>query len=137
MGGAGPRWGFFSLPIDFGYNRMNSQQYNQQLNIGANLTVWNLTLNPTVQFNPKGRFGAYVTGGYGLYSRRVQITQASWSTAASCAIPGGAFATVEPTQRRPYSANTPLIPADTTSAAALPSADLQASSSSPKHAITA
>jgi opacity protein-like surface antigen len=84
MGGVGPRWKWFSLPVDFGYDRMSSKRYNEHLDIGGNLTVWNLTLNPTVTFNPKGRFGAYFTGGYGLYSRRTQITQVSWDGGIYC-----------------------------------------------------
>jgi len=84
MGGAGPRWHWFSLPVDFGYSRMDSQQYDPQLRIGGNLTTWNLTLNPTVHLNSKGRFGAYVTGGYGLYSRRIQITQFNWTGGVVC-----------------------------------------------------
>ena len=84
MGGVGPRWGAFSLPVDFGYSRMNTKNYIPGLNIDGNMGVWNLTLNPTVTLNPHGRVGLYFTGGYGLYSRRLQIVRWDYEGGVVC-----------------------------------------------------
>src|SRR4051812_29810148 len=40
----------------------------RQLNVpGGTGTIWSLTANPTIRFNPNGRFGGYLIGGGGLY----------------------------------------------------------------------
>jgi hypothetical protein len=42
-----------------------SNQTLQQLNVpGGSGTIWSLTANPTVRFNPNGRFGGYLIGGW-------------------------------------------------------------------------
>ena len=38
---------------------------------------WTITVNPRYDFNPKGRIGAYATGGYGLYARTLTFTDPS------------------------------------------------------------
>ena len=50
MGGAGPRFGFFSLPVDFGYNRMALMVASSESAINA--------LNPPAIPEPKSRRAA-------------------------------------------------------------------------------
>jgi hypothetical protein len=48
----------------------------RNLNVpGGSATIWSLTANPTVRFNPNGKFGGYLIAGGGLYSRTVQFTR--------------------------------------------------------------
>jgi hypothetical protein len=58
-------------------NQMNvSSSVLRQLSVpGGTGTIWSLTANPTVRFNPNGRFGGYLIGGGGLYTRTVEFTR--------------------------------------------------------------
>lgn len=40
-------------------------------------TYWGFTLNPQYDFHPGGRLDGYVTGGYGIYHRRLAFTDPS------------------------------------------------------------
>ncbi len=44
---------------------------------GGYVRYFSFTLNPRYDFRTKGRLGGYVTGGYGLYGRRVAYTDPS------------------------------------------------------------
>src|SRR5438309_5552132 len=53
-----------------------SDRVLRNLNVpGGSGTIWSLTANPTIRFNPNGRFGGYLIGGGGLYTRTVKFTQ--------------------------------------------------------------
>ena len=41
------------------------------------IRFWSLSLSPRYDFNPKGRFDVYATGGYGLYARYLAFTDPS------------------------------------------------------------
>ncbi len=46
--------------------------------------VWNISVNPTLRFNPDGRIGGYVIGGYGLYRRTIEFTEPTLRPALIC-----------------------------------------------------
>jgi hypothetical protein len=53
-----------------------SNRVLQQLNVpGGSGNIWSLTANPTLRINPNGRFGGYLIGGGGLYTRTVEFTR--------------------------------------------------------------
>jgi len=66
----------FGVSAEFGYNRMDlSDSVLTAVGVpGGNAHIFSVTLQPTVHFNPKGRFGAYVTGGGGYYRRTIDFT---------------------------------------------------------------
>jgi outer membrane protein with beta-barrel domain len=66
----------FGISAEFGYNRMNlSDSVLTSVGVpGGNAHIFSVTLQPTVHFNPKGRFGAYLTGGGGYYRRTIDFT---------------------------------------------------------------
>jgi opacity protein-like surface antigen len=76
----GPRFGDnFSLLFDFSYNDMDLDAFNGGGNdtlIDANMKMWSVTVNPTFEFIDLEEFGAYGTGGYGVYNRRLDLTRA-------------------------------------------------------------
>jgi hypothetical protein len=98
-GGVTPTVGADSKRLDTGWNFVGGGGYNfnrafgivgeymvnqmsvsssalRQLNVpGGTGTIWSITANPTVRFNPNGRVGAYLIGGGGLYSRTVEFTR--------------------------------------------------------------
>lgn len=41
------------------------------------IRFWSFSFSPRYDFNPKGRFDAYATGGYGLYGRELAYTDPS------------------------------------------------------------
>lgn len=65
--------------LEFQFNQMNySQAALVSLNEpGGYVRYWSLSLSPRYDFKPKGPLDAYVTGGYGLYGRRVAYTDPS------------------------------------------------------------
>jgi opacity protein-like surface antigen len=68
----------FSLDLTYSYNQADydgpvpPDPTFQPLEGTAKLHGF--TLNPTVHLNPGGPVGGYITGGYGVYNRRFQIT---------------------------------------------------------------
>jgi hypothetical protein len=67
----------FGIVGEYMLNQMSvSDSVLRQLNVpGGTGTIWSLTANPTVRFNPNGRFGGYLIGGGGLYTRTVEFTR--------------------------------------------------------------
>jgi hypothetical protein len=53
-------------------------------NVNATMYLWGLTLNPEFQFIKKERFSSYATGGYGLYSRWLELTNTSFGPTTVC-----------------------------------------------------
>jgi opacity protein-like surface antigen len=77
----GPRFDSrFSATLDFMLtysNLKNTLKDHQTLadpSLGARMRLWSLTVNPNYKFIKREKFGAYLTGGYGLYSRRLLLT---------------------------------------------------------------
>ena len=52
--------------------------------VDAQMYLWGLTLNPDFQFIKTERFSSYVTGGYGLYYRWLELTRTNFDTAVVC-----------------------------------------------------
>ena len=76
----GPRFNSrFSATLDFGLNyldlkhTMKDPMTGADPSLGARMRLWSLTVNPRYAFLKKERFSAYVTGGYGLYNRRLLL----------------------------------------------------------------
>jgi opacity protein-like surface antigen len=88
VAGAGGRFtSNFSLLADFSMNQMNTgtiQQTAGTTPLDGNVRVWSLTLNPRIEIGGESRVGGYFTGGYGLYNRRLQVTQAGIGTGFFC-----------------------------------------------------
>ena len=66
----------FDISAEFGYNRMDLSDNVLTLAgvPGGNAHIFSATLQPTVHLNPRGRFGAYATGGGGFYRRTIDFT---------------------------------------------------------------
>jgi opacity protein-like surface antigen len=66
----------FGISAEFGYNRLNlSDNILTRAGVpGGNAHIYSVTLQPIVHFNPKGRFGAFLTGGGGYYRRTIDFT---------------------------------------------------------------
>ncbi|MGH9481529.1 MAG: hypothetical protein ACRD1L_05500 [Terriglobales bacterium] len=81
IAGFGPRLGGgFELPVDFTFQRYGAKdsiQVSGRTPISGNMKMWSLTLNPTYELVTAHNFGWYATVGYGLYNRRIQVTQAT------------------------------------------------------------
>ena len=75
----GPRFNsHFRLTLDFAlhYLELKDSIKNAQgvsLSFGSTMRMWSLTVNPGYDFIKKERFSAYVTGGYGLYNRKLLL----------------------------------------------------------------
>ena len=67
----------FGVVGEYMVNQMGvSNGVLQQLSVpGGSGTIWSLTANPTIRFNPSGRLGGYLIGGGGLYTRTIQFTR--------------------------------------------------------------
>ena len=66
----------FGISAEVGYNHLNLND-NVLTSVGVpggNAHVFSVTLQPTVHFNPHGRFGFYLTGGGGYYRRTIDFT---------------------------------------------------------------
>jgi opacity protein-like surface antigen len=77
----GPRFDSrFSATLDFSlhyFNLKNTLKDPRTLadpSLGARMRLWSLTVNPNYKFIRREKFSSYVTGGYGLYSRRLLLT---------------------------------------------------------------
>ena len=85
MAGGGLRLNrYFSLPIDFSYQGLDATVFNDSTRIGGNMRMWSFTLNPTFEYNTRSGFGGYATGGYGVYSRRLELTATDFDLAGYC-----------------------------------------------------
>jgi len=87
----GPRFNSrFSIGADFGLHSMNvknslqSSVNNVDLSLGAVMHLWSLTANPTYQFIRQEGFSTYVTGGYGLYNRTLELPIPGLIPAVAC-----------------------------------------------------
>jgi hypothetical protein len=65
--------------LEAGYDSMgiNSGVLNNLGFGGGNVSVFSVTLNPIIHFNPKGHADFYITGGGGYYRQRQEFTQPS------------------------------------------------------------
>lgn len=68
--------GRFSL--DFAIHYFNLKNFietpaNQVSSLGSMVRMWSLTINPTYQFWKEENVSSYVTGGYGIYNRDLQL----------------------------------------------------------------
>jgi hypothetical protein len=85
----GPRFNpSLSVGLDFAlsyFNVKNSlqSQAGTDFSRGAIVRTWSLTVNPTYQFLRREKSSYYVTAGYGLYNRQLQIPVPDLSAAAS------------------------------------------------------
>jgi opacity protein-like surface antigen len=72
----------FGLSAEFGYNRLDlSDNVLTAAGVpGGNAHIYSATLQPTVHFNPQGRFGVYATGGGGFYRRTIDFTAPTLDT---------------------------------------------------------
>jgi hypothetical protein len=68
---------YFGVLGEFGYDRLglSSTFLNAAGVPDGNGHMYSVTLQPIVHLNPKGRVGAYVTGGGGYYRRTIEYTQ--------------------------------------------------------------
>jgi opacity protein-like surface antigen len=76
----GPRFNpHLSLTLDFSLhylelkNSFTSPTTGADLSLGSTMRMWSLTLNPSYEFIKKERLSSYITGGYGLYNRRLLL----------------------------------------------------------------
>ena len=72
----------FSLMGDFTYNSfgVNTATLNTLGFPGGDVRMWSVTLNPTVNLNPRGPVDVYLTGGGGLYQWNQEFTTPSVAT---------------------------------------------------------
>jgi len=87
----GPRFNSrLSASLDFSLHYFNvensfrSPVTGVDFALGSMVRVWSLTLNPTYQFLRGEKFTSYVTGGYGLYNRQLQIPAPGAAIASAC-----------------------------------------------------
>jgi opacity protein-like surface antigen len=79
----GPRFNpRFSVGLDFAIHYFNLNNFlgtpvNQVNSLGSMVRMWSLTVNPTYQFWKEENVSSYVTGGYGIYNRDLQLPTAS------------------------------------------------------------
>jgi len=75
----GPRFNpSFSVGLDFDVQYFNLKNFvgspvNQVNSLGSMVRIWSLTVNPTYQFWKEEKISSYVTGGYGIYNRDLQL----------------------------------------------------------------
>jgi opacity protein-like surface antigen len=85
---AGPRLtNRFSALLDFTFhgldvNALENSSGNPR--VDAQMYLWSLTANPDFQFIKTERFSSYVTGGYGLYYRWLELTRADFGSGVVC-----------------------------------------------------
>jgi opacity protein-like surface antigen len=77
---------YVSGNLDFSYNRwdLNDAALARFQEPGGRTSVWSLTLNPVVHFNPEGKFDVYTTAGFGVYHRNLSLTQPFNTTVFIC-----------------------------------------------------
>jgi hypothetical protein len=86
----GPRFDRFSVGLDFSIQYFNLKNFiatpvNQVTSLGSMVRIWSLTVNPTYQFWKEEKISSYVTGGYGIYNRDLQLpTPGSGVSAGAC-----------------------------------------------------
>ena len=86
MGGGYKFNRYLSLNLDYGYNRwnLNDAALARFQEPGGRTSVWHLTLNPEVHFNPRGKVDFYTTAGFGLYHRDLILTEPVTATIFVC-----------------------------------------------------
>lgn len=73
--------------LDFNYNHfgLNSAALALFGEPGGSISVWSLTLQPTLRLLPRSsRVNAYATGGFGLFDRNLTLTQPAVLTTIIC-----------------------------------------------------
>src|SRR5262249_53128048 len=86
----GPRWDRFTATLDFSLHYMQLKNSfrdnlnNIEVSNGSLLRVWSLTVNPGYKFIKQEGFSAYVTGGYGLYNRKLLLAAPGLAPVAVC-----------------------------------------------------
>jgi len=86
----GPRFNSrFSVPVDFSLHYLDVKSFkNSETNadpfLGSMVRIWSLTVNPSFEFIKQERFGSYVTGGYGLYNRKLLLAAPGLLPALTC-----------------------------------------------------
>jgi opacity protein-like surface antigen len=85
---AGPRFNdHFSGLLDFTFHGMNVdvfQNASTNSQVDAQMYIWSLTLNPEYEFIKTESFSSYVTGGYGLYYRWLNLTRTTFDSTIVC-----------------------------------------------------
>ncbi len=85
---AGPRFNSrTSVMLDFSYHATDLDALNSggtDTVLEADMRLWSLTLNPVFQYVRTESFTSYVTGGYGVYNRTLQLTRAEFEPAIVC-----------------------------------------------------
>jgi opacity protein-like surface antigen len=77
---------YVSANLDFGYNRwgLNAAALQRFQEPNGQASVWDLTLNPVVHFNPRGKVDFYTTAGFGVYHRDLILTEPFNTTVFVC-----------------------------------------------------
>jgi opacity protein-like surface antigen len=77
---------YVSGNLDFSYNRwgLNDAALARFQEPGGRTSVWSLTLNPVVHFNPEGKVDVYTTGGFGVYHSNLSLTEPFNETTFVC-----------------------------------------------------
>lgn len=77
---------YLSANLDFGYQRwgLNDAALARFQEPGGRTSVWSLTFNPVVHFNPRGKVDVYTTAGFGLYHRNLSLTEPFNETVFVC-----------------------------------------------------
>ena len=74
----------FSLPIDFTAQGSSATVLQDKTPISGNMLLYSFTLNPTYEIQTHSPVGFYVTGGYGIYARRLQLTSTDLASGFYC-----------------------------------------------------
>ncbi len=132
-----PPLGLFSLPLDFGYSRLNSKQLRPAAGHRRQPDRLELDVEPDRPIQPQRPLRRILYGRLWPLQPAAADYPGHFVDRRVSATPGGDSAAAGTYPTRTYWANTRLMPADTTSAAASLSAGPAASSSSPRPAFTA
>ena len=86
----GPRFNrHLDLTLDFSLHYLDIENSFRspdgvELSFGSIMRMWSLTVNPGYEFIKQERFSSYVTGGYGLYNRRLLLAAPGPIPAVAC-----------------------------------------------------
>ena len=87
----GPRFNRrFSVTLDFSLHYMDVKNFLENpesgvdISFGSIVRLWSLTVNPSYEFIKQEHFGAYATGGYGLYNRKLLLAAPGVIPAVAC-----------------------------------------------------
>jgi hypothetical protein len=88
---AGPRFHrYFTLTFDYSLhfleirNSFHDPETGVDLSLGSHVRLWSLTVNPGWEFVKREQFSSYAIGGYGLYNRRLLLSDPGLTPAATC-----------------------------------------------------